>query len=230
MKVSRSNLGWIAGFFAIGTFLMVAYVLYQMLHPADLGRFNHLELDAPNGEVKAGSLVFYEAKDCDPANFKADVFRTLVTNTVPPEVTLAAGSRFDDHLLCRNVVLIPAEAPTGEYRLSITVDYHVNPFQDRNVTYVSKVFRVVNDDEQFNILKDAIRNETELQEGEPQSPPTRSPQSQTESMPEEIATKPRSTSPLTPSPEKEPQTREVCTIDTTAILLPIKPNCRQEPV
>lgn len=166
------KLGWLAGFFGVGTFLMVAWVLFQMLHPADLGKFDDFRVDTTNGEVKAGDLVWYEAHACEPAKYKADVFRTLSTNTIPPEVTLSAGTRFEDHLLCRNVILIPSEAPTGEYRLTITVEYHINPFQSRTVSYVSQPFRVVNDNEEFNILQDAVRNEKELQNGQPQSPPT----------------------------------------------------------
>lgn len=209
VRLSRSHLGALAGFFAVGTFLMVAYVLWQMLHPVDLGKFNQLELDVPNGEVKAGTLVFYEAKDCDPAQYSADVFRTLVTNTVPPEVTLSAGSRFDDRLLCRNVVLIPSEAPTGDYRLSITVEYHINAFQNRNVTYTSKVFRVVNEKEEFNILKDAIRNEKELQDGDPQSPATRTTPQSNIAPRQQIATQSKPGRKPTPPKEEEPSPLQV---------------------
>lgn len=162
--------GLLAGFFALGTFVMVAYVVIQAVIPVDVGKFNDLRLDTK--EVKAGSLVFYEAHDCEPSNYQADVFRTISTNTIPPEITLPAGSRFDDRLLCRNAILIPAEAPSGEYRLTITVEYSVNAFQTKTESYQSEPFNVTNDRDEFNILEDAIRNENERQNDQPQTPAT----------------------------------------------------------
>lgn len=162
--------GILAGFFALGTFVMVAYVVFSAIVPADVGKFEDLRLDVKN--VKAGSLVFYEAHTCEPSNFQADVFRTISTNTVPPEITLPAGSRFDDRLLCRNAILIPNEAPTGEYRLTITVEYSINAFQTKTMAYTSEPFNVVNDNEEFNILQDAVRNEQERQDGQPETPAT----------------------------------------------------------
>lgn len=200
LKHNKMKTG-LAAFFALGTFVMVAYVVVQLLIPADLGTFKNLKLD--NNVVKAGSLVFYEAKECTPAKYQADVFRTISTNTIPPEVTLGSGARFDDRLLCRNVILIPNEAPTGEYRLTITVEYHVNAFQDRTETYISEPFKVINENDEFNILEDAVRNENERIDGQPITPatpttPQAEPSSSTRTSPAPSAAAP--SQPATPQP------------------------------
>jgi len=198
--------GILAGFFALGTFAMVAYVVIQAIIPADVGKFNELRLDTK--EVKAGSLVFYEAHDCKPSNYQADIFRTISTNTVPPEITLSAGARFDDRLLCRNAILIPSEAPTGEYRLTITVEYSINPFQTKTETYVSDPFKVTNDNEEFNILQDAVRNEQERRTDQPHTPATPTVPSPSSSVPDTspIASRPTTPTPQPSTPTPDPET------------------------
>lgn len=169
----KQNKGlFLALFFGVGTFLMVGYVVFQSVVPANVGTFG--DISVATNPIEAGSLQSYTAKECDRGNYKSvDIRQTIVSLSNPPEITLPVAGRYvTQNLLCTNIIIIPNETPQGQYRLQISVSYRVNPFQSVDKVYYSEKFVVTNKDPSFNILKapeqqqfqntgapDGIRNE-----------------------------------------------------------------------
>ncbi len=150
----KQNKGlFLALFFGVGTFLMLGWVLFQILVPIDVGKFGNIEV--ATNPIEAGSLQSYTAKECDQGDYQSvDIRQSIVSFSNPPEITLPVAGRYvTKNLLCTNIIIIPKETPQGEYRLQISVSYRVNPFQVQDRVYFSKPFVVTNNDPEFNILK-----------------------------------------------------------------------------
>jgi hypothetical protein len=150
----KQNKGlWLALFFGLGTFVMVAFVIFQTLVPVNVGTYGNIEVSTD--PVEAGSLQQYTAKDCDEGQYQSvDIRQTLVSKSTPPEVTLPVAGRYvTSKLLCRNIIVIPQETPQGQYQIQISVSYKVNAFRTEDRVYFSKPFVITNKDTKFNILE-----------------------------------------------------------------------------
>lgn len=150
----KQNKGlWLALFFGIGTFFMVAFVIYESLVPVNVGTFGDIQVSTD--PVEAGSLQQYTAKECDKGEYQSvDIRQSLVSYSQPPEVTLPVSGRYvTQTLLCQNIIVIPQETPQGRYRVQISVSYRVNAFRTEDRVYFSKPFVISNADKKFNILQ-----------------------------------------------------------------------------
>ena len=150
----KQNKGlWLALFFGVGTFLMVAFVIYQSLVPVNVGTFG--DISVATNPIEAGSLQQYTAKECDRGEYQSvDIRQTLVSLSTPPELTLPVSGRYvTQTLLCQNIIVVPSETPQGQYRLQISVSYRVNAFRTEDRVYFSKPFVIKNPEQRFNILK-----------------------------------------------------------------------------
>lgn len=150
----KQNKGlWLALFFGVGTFVMVAFVIYQSLVPVNVGTFG--DINVATNPIEAGSLQQYTARECDKGQYQSvDIRQTLVSFSAPPEVTLPVAGRYvTQTLLCQNIIVIPQETPQGQYRLQISVSYKVNAFRTEDRVYFSKPFVITNENKKFNILQ-----------------------------------------------------------------------------
>lgn len=201
----KQNKGlFLALFFGVGTFLMVAFVIYQSLVPVNVGTFG--DINVATNPIEAGSLQQYTARECDKGQYQSvDIRQTLVSFSSPPEVTLPVAGRYvTQTLLCQNIIVIPQETPQGQYRLQISVSYKVNAFRTEDRVYFSKPFVITNEDKKFNILQSPEQKQFQatpsgtVNEGSPNLPPA--------------GTSPATTQPTTPTTPVTPSTPVTPTI------------------
>lgn len=153
-------------FFTFGILLMVGYIFYLLFGPYEVPKVGKI---TPVDPIEAGKLSKYEAENCVTTNQEAEISRVLVSIDKSPEVVIGVGSNLLRQFHCSNVILIPQETPTGDYRLVITANYKVNPLRTVLQTYESEKFHVDNPNPDY-ILPPQVSQQVDLTTPSVQTP------------------------------------------------------------
>lgn len=125
---------------------MVGYIFFLLFGPYQVPMVGTI---TPTDPVKAGSLARYEAADCKTTSQEATIYRALVSTSHSPEINIAVGTSAIRSFQCSNIILIPLETPSGDYKLVISAQFRVNPLRSIDRQFESLTFHIDNPDPTF---------------------------------------------------------------------------------
>jgi hypothetical protein len=143
---SRIKLDNILQHFAVFSLILlipVAFVfIFWTYYPYKVITFNKPPLELVTDTVKPGGKLEWKVDiNHFTSGIKVDVVRELqdgyIINMTPTSYITSKGRQ-----VFTNSITVPTNAAPGEYKLSVTSVFHINPIRDITFTYYSKEFTI----------------------------------------------------------------------------------------
>lgn len=124
-------------------FLFIALFTFWKIYPYEPMVINKRPLNVTTKEVSRGDTLIYKLDYCKNIDLPVEIRRRFVDGVIYSMPDISANTKKGCRVL--DIALnIPEKLPTGEYILTVTYIYQVNPIRTIEVNTHTEKFKVIN--------------------------------------------------------------------------------------